>query len=115
MNNRGKRAAFAESLKTASAIVAVTFVIFCLANVVAYLWVRSPEQEMDVLRRTRADAALSRYGIDFFHRLYPAKSEVEIKNLLYQHSVLETIYEPFAEFRMPGIATDTLNNHEAGF
>jgi hypothetical protein len=115
MNNRGKRAAFAESLKTASAIAAVTFVIFCLANVVAYPWVRSPAQDMDALRRTRADAALSRYGIDFFRRLYPAKSDVEIKNLLYQHSVLETVYEPFAEFRMPAIASDTLNNHEAGF
>ena len=113
--NRVKLAAFAESLKTASAIAALTLVIFCLVNLVAYPWVRSPEQNMDLLRRARADAALSRYGIDFFRRLYPDKSDAEIEKLLYQHSVLETIYEPFAEFRMPAIATDTLNNHEAGF
>jgi len=113
--NRVKLAAFARSLKTASAIAAVTFVIFCLVNLVAYPWVRSPEQNVDLLRRARADAALSRYGIEFFRRLYPDKSDAEIEKLLYQHAVLESIYEPFVEFRMPAIATDTLNNHEAGF
>src|SRR5215470_8550531 len=102
--NRVKLAAFAESLKTASAIAAVTFAIFCLVNLVAYPWVRSPEQKrspeqnMDLLRRARADAALSRYGIDFFRRLYPHKSDAEIEKLLYQHAVLESIYEPFVEF-----------------
>jgi hypothetical protein len=113
--DRGKFAAFAESLKTACAISAVTFVIFCLVNLAVSPWVRSPDQDMELLRRSRADAALSRYGIDFFRQLYPDKSEADIKKLLYQHSVLETIYEPFVEFRMPAIATDTLNNHEAGF
>src|SRR5262245_36248381 len=81
--NRVKLAAFAESLKTASAIAAVTLAIFCLVNLVAYPWVRSPEQNMDLFRRARADAALSRYGIDFFRRLYPHKSDAEIEKLLY--------------------------------
>ena len=113
--DRFRLAAVNRALKTACATAAVTFVIFCLVNLAVSPWVRSPDQDMELLRSTRADAALSRYGIDFFRRLYPDKSEAEIKKLLYQHSVLETIYEPFAEFRMPAIATDTLNNHEAGF
>jgi hypothetical protein len=113
--DRGKFSALAEGLKAVGAIAAVTFVIFCSVNLAVYPWVRSPKQDMELLRRARADAALSRYGIDFFRRLYPDKSDAEIEKLLYQHAVLETIYEPFVEFRMPAIATDTLNNHEAGF
>lgn len=113
---RSKLAALGAALKAASAIAAATLLLFCLVNAAVYPFVpQTASADLDALRRARADAALSRYGIDFFRRLYPGKSDADIEKLLYRHAVLETIYEPFAEFRMPAIATDTLNNHEAGF
>src|SRR5262245_39945475 len=117
---RSSFAALASAARTGSLICMITLVLFCLVNVALLPWAGPGDQientlAADAARRARADAALSRYGIDFYRRLYPGRSDPEIKRLLYEHSVLRTVYEPFVEFRMPAISYDTLNNHAVGF
>ena len=106
----------AEGLRITATILTVTFLLFILVNVAVIPWAPGPEDRAGAaLRRERVDSALARYGMDFYRRLYPTHSEAEIKQLLYNHTLLETTYEPFVEFRMPAITTDTLNQHARGF
>jgi hypothetical protein len=94
-----------------------TFVLFAAANVVADLYLRRdrPVESADDRRRARADDALARYGIEFYRRLYPGKSDEQIRRLLHEQPEVPLAYEPFAEYRSTAIARPTLNIHHAGF
>lgn len=60
-------------------------VLFAAVNVAAALyihWVTPHQRTMVEIRRAIADEALAKYGMGFFKRLYPNKSEAEIRQLL---------------------------------
>lgn len=66
-------------------------------------------------RHQEADAAIERYGMAYFERLYPGMRDADIRQLILDQTSLSAIYEPFVEFRMPPHTAPTLNVHPAGF
>jgi hypothetical protein len=114
---RGLVARIGRAFRAALLIAFNTLLLFAAANVVADLYLRRerPEVSAEERRRARGDQAIARYGIDFYRRLYPGKSEAEVRQIIYDQPELTVAYEPFAEFRSTAIATTTLNIHQAGF
>jgi hypothetical protein len=99
-------------------LVAVSvLVVFVLANIGAafYLNKARPEPDRAAAARARSDAVIALYGIDFFRRVYPDKTEAQIRELIYDQPELSNAYEPFVEFRSAAMASPTLNIHQAGF
>jgi hypothetical protein len=99
-------------------LVAVSvLVVFVVANIGAefYLDNARPVPDREARARARGDAVIARYGIDFFKRVYPDKTEAQIRELIYDQPELSNAYEPFVEFRSAAIASSTLNIHQAGF
>jgi lysophospholipase L1-like esterase len=105
------------AMRSALLVALNTFILFVAANAVADLYLRQdrPAASNEERRRARGDAALARYGIEFYRRLYPDKSDEQIRRLLHEQPELTIAYEPFAEFRNAAIARPTLNIHQAGF
>src|ERR1700677_1685702 len=96
-----------------------SLVLFAMLNVAIAIYASSlaPHRATIVdLRRQAADEAVSKFGIDYLKRIYPNKSEAEIRQLIADQAELPpAIYEPFAEYRDPATTSPTLNIHEAGF
>jgi hypothetical protein len=81
-----------------------------------YLDVTAPPPPPDKpSARERGEAVLARQGMDVFRRVYPGKSDAEIRALVRGQAVLDTSYEPFAEFRSPALTEEGVTIHEAGF
>ena len=99
-------------------IVAVnTLGLFVAANVGAALYLsrEQPVVSSEAVRREKAAAVVAKYGIDFFKRLYPDKTEAQVRELLYDQPEQPSVYEPFAEFRSSAMTRATLTIHQAGF
>jgi hypothetical protein len=62
-----------------------------------------------------ARAAFDRYGLSYFQRVYPEKSESEVLQLIRDQAKMGIVYEPYAEFRPGSYISPTLNIHAAGF
>lgn len=65
--------------------------------------------------REEARATFARYGLNYFERVYPGKSESEIVQLIQDQAKTPVSYEPFVEFRSSPYISPTLNIHSAGF
>jgi hypothetical protein len=106
-----------RALRSVLLVAVNTFLLFVAANIAADLYLRRepPAIAKEERWRARGDAALARYGIDFYRRLYPDRSDEEIRQLLHDQPELPVAYEPFAEFRNVAVARPTLNIHQAGF
>jgi hypothetical protein len=65
--------------------------------------------------REEARATFARYGLNYFQRVYPGKSESEIVQLIQDQAKTPVSYEPFVEFRSSPYISPTLNIHSAGF
>jgi lysophospholipase L1-like esterase len=106
-----------RAMRSALLVALNTFILFALANIAADLYLRRerPTVSDEDRRRARGDAALARYGIEFYRRVYPDSSDEQILQLLHDQPELKAAYEPFAEFRSAAIATPTMNIHQAGF
>lgn len=103
-----------------------TLVLFAVANVGASYYLEelkraenlkraAPKASGEEARREKARDVIGKYGIDLFKRLYPEKSERQIRELITDQPELPSAYEPFAEFRSTAIARPTLTIHQAGF
>jgi hypothetical protein len=73
------------------------------------------ERQAAAESREEARATFARYGLDYFHRVYPGKSESEILQLIQDQAKTPIQYEPFVEFRSSASIRPTLNIHSAGF
>jgi len=99
-------------------IVAInTLILFAVINVgVAFFLSREqPTSSDEKQRRDRGDAVIAKYGIEFFKRVYPGKTDEQIVQLIHDQPELRSAYEPFAEFRSTASISTTLNIHQAGF
>ena len=96
-----------------------SLVLFAVLNIGIALYANSVAPHKATTadkRRVAADQALAKYGIDYFKRIYPNKSEAEIRQLIADQAELPpAIYEPYAEYRPPAATSPTYNVHEAGF
>jgi hypothetical protein len=98
-------------------------VIFVAANYGAGLFLRHLDQSRLIAResqaaaesREEAGATFARYGLDYFQRVYPGKSESEIVQLIRDQAKTRVSYEPFVEFRSSPYISPTLNIHSVGF
>jgi hypothetical protein len=88
--------------------------IFLAANYAASLYLRRLD---DVPAESLKDAraTFDRYGLGYFQRVYPGKSESEILQLIRDQAKVGAVYEPYAEFRPSAYISPTLNIHSAGF
>src|SRR5262245_15092587 len=113
----GPCAGTGRALRSVLLITLNTFLLFVAANVAADLYLRRERPVIAKEERwvARGDAALARYGIDFYRRVYPGKSDEQIRQLLRDQPELPVAYEPFAEYRSAALARPTLNIHQAGF
>jgi hypothetical protein len=105
------------SFKTWGIVLGNCVLLFVLTNL-ACAWYAStlrPPAQQEPSARERADAVFAKYGKDFLKKLYPDKTEAEIKEIVYGQAVIRTSYEPFAEFRSPARMSAKYNIHEAGF
>jgi hypothetical protein len=73
------------------------------------------ESQASAERRQEAQATFARYGLDYFNRVYPGKSESEIVELIQDQAKTAVVYEPFLEFKSSPYISPTLNIHSAGF
>ena len=97
--------------------------IFLVANYGSSLYLHhldygrqnAKEREVAEESREEARATFARYGLDYFHRVYPGKSEGEILQLIQDQAKTPVQYEPFVEFRSSPSIKPTLNIHPAGF
>jgi hypothetical protein len=114
---RGPAAHIGRTLRATLFVALNTLILFVVANVAADWYLRRdrPTVSVEERRRARGDAAIARYGIEFYRRVYPDKSDEQILQLVHDQPELTVAYEPFAEFRSTAIATTTLNIHQAGF
>ncbi len=62
-----------------------------------------------------ARATFEHYGLPYFQRVYPGKSEAEIVQLIRDQAQVGAVYEPYAEFRPSPFISPTLNIHAEGF
>jgi lysophospholipase L1-like esterase len=104
-------------LRTTALVVASTLILFVLANLGAALYLNrgQPVDSPEARARARSEAVIARYGIDFFKRVYPDKTEAEIRQIIFDQPTFSNAYEPFVEFRSAAIASPTMNIHQAGF
>ena len=110
-------------LKIGLIVALNTLVLFVAANVGAALYLNrgqplgqgQPDYSSEAVRREKAAAVVAKYGIDFFKRIYPDKSEQQIRDLITDQPELPGAYEPFVEFRSPAMLRPHLTIHQAGF
>ncbi len=104
-----------ESPAMTLGLVAILCALFIGLNLLAsrYLSAVSPAPPPSV--EEQGNAVLAKRGIEYFRRLYPHKSDQQIKDIVRGQAALETSFEPFAEFRSPAISRPGYNIHEAGF
>jgi lysophospholipase L1-like esterase len=94
-----------------------TLLLFVAANLVAMYCLSlardgpSPEEQ----RHEQREAAFARYGIDLWRRLYPDRTDAQIRAIVMDQAELRSAYEPFAEFRNRAILAPTFAIHQAGF
>lgn len=103
--------------KVSLIVVLNTLALFVIANIVAehYLNRDQPAVSDEQRRRMMGDAAIARNGMEVFRRVYPDKTDDEIRQLLHDQPELPNAYEPFVDFRSAAISTSTINIHQAGF
>jgi hypothetical protein len=94
-----------------------TTVLFALINVAIAFWLdhAAPAPSAEETQRQRAQAALDKYGMDFYKRLYPGKTEEQIRQLLDDSPQWRSVYAPFVEFMGGRLALPGFNRDEAGF
>jgi hypothetical protein len=118
-----KPARFRSLLALISVWFTIFGVIFLAANYAAYIYLRPSTSAADVVftrnevdvRTADARATFERYGLGYFQRVYPGKSEAEILQLIRDQAQVGAVYEPYAEFRPSPYISPTLNIHSAGF
>ena len=97
--------------------------IFLAGNYAASLYLHhldhtrriAKESQAAAESREEARATFARYGLGYFQRVYPGKSESEIVQLIQDQAKTPASYEPFVEFRSSAYISPTLNIHSAGF
>jgi hypothetical protein len=97
-------------------LIAIWFSILALiliaANYSAGIYLDTPAPS-DRIRGARA--TFEHYGLPYFQRVYPGKSEAEIMQLIRDQAQVGAVYEPYAEFRPSPFISPTLNIHAEGF
>ena len=111
-----KRGRFARFVRSILIILINTIILFVIANIAAaYVGRKAQSVSNEDHRRRTGEAVLERYGFDFFRRVYPGKTDAQIRQLILDIPELRIAYEPFAEFRSAAMLTANLNVHQAGF
>jgi hypothetical protein len=91
-------------------------VVLVVANLGAALYLdREPPVSDAEVNRTRGETAIARYGLAYFRRLYPNRSDEQIRQILLDPPAMRPAYEPFAEYRNTARASASVNIHQAGF
>ena len=85
--------------------------VLATANYAASIYLRTPAST----ERYRRPRTLKHYGLSYFQRVYPGKSEAEIIELIRDQAQVGAVYEPYAEFRPSPFISPTLNIHTEGF
>jgi len=111
-----KRSRFAKCVRSILIILGNTIILFVIVNIAAAPFGRkAPSVSNEEHRQRAGEAVLEKYGFEFFRRVYPGKTDAQIRQLIFDIPELKTAYEPFAEFRSAAILTTNLNVHQAGF
>jgi hypothetical protein len=107
-------------IQTGSTIVVLTIVALLLVNL-ALRPFAPPLQGTQTVKpnfawsEAQAQKWLDHYGIDVVRRVYPGKSDDEIRKIIFAKFQVGNRYEPFVEFLQDPVFLDGIGVHEAGF